>query len=127
MVNKILIDNPEIGNELVSSPGMIDVLKNIKIPLPPLPVQKQIAAVLEKSIAVEPLEKKLHQAVKQRVVAGKNFKEKVANGVVKKVITQDEAKQLCDAFAARMCIINVDDFAPEELVSRFSQQDEAKG
>lgn len=86
-----------------------------------------IAAVLEKSIAVEPLEKKLHQAVKQRVVAGKNFKEKVANGVVKKVITQDEAKQLCDAFAARMCIINVDDFAPEELVSRFSQQDEAKG
>lgn len=83
-----------------------------------------IASVLEKVIAVEPLEKKLHQAIKQHVIKGKNYEEKVANGVTANVITASEGKQLLDAFNARMSIINVDDFAPEELVSRFSEKTE---
>lgn len=86
-----------------------------------------ITTVLKKVIATEPLEKKLHHAIKEHIVKGKNYEEKIANAVMAKVITKDEAKQLLDTFVARMSIINVDDFAPGDLVSWFSQQDETEG
>jgi len=83
-----------------------------------------IESVLEKVIAVEPLEKKLHRAVREQTVTGKNYEEKIANAITANVITSEEAKQLLDAFSARMSIINVDDFAPDELVSKFSEKGE---
>ena len=72
-------------------------------------------SVLQKVIAVEPLEEKLYQASKHTVIKGKNFAEKVNAAGDMGILTQREVQQLCEAQAARLSITNVDDFSPIEL------------
>ncbi|MGD9580561.1 MAG: hypothetical protein AB7V50_04255 [Vampirovibrionia bacterium] len=45
MVNKILTDDPEIGNKLVKSPVMIDVLKNIMEKYTEMRIKKDITLI----------------------------------------------------------------------------------
>lgn len=45
MVNKILIDDPEIGKKLVTSPVMIDVLKNIMEKYTEMRIKKDITLI----------------------------------------------------------------------------------
>lgn len=45
MVNKILIDDPEIGRELVASPIMVDVLKNIMEKYTEMRIKKDITLI----------------------------------------------------------------------------------
>lgn len=81
----------------------------------------KIERAFELAIAVEPLEKRLHQAIKAKIAHGKNFYERVQSAKDASLFTTDEVNALLAAFAARMEVINVDDFSEAELISRFSQ------
>ena len=81
-----------------------------------------IDTVLRKVIEAEPIEKKLHQAVKMGAVKGKTYEETVTHALQGKIINQDEATQLLDTFEYRMQIIHVDDFSSEELHSKFDDR-----
>lgn len=75
----------------------------------------EIESVLQQVIAVAPLENKIHQAVRDKKIAGESFEQKVAAAVGVRVLTDEEGQQCLDAYSARMQIINVDDFGPGDL------------
>ncbi len=70
---------------------------------------------LNKSLAVEPIEKKLRDALKQKVISGNSMGELSQAGLEKNLITEAEHQQVTAAEKARYNVINVDDFAPEDL------------
>ena len=74
-----------------------------------------IESVLQQVVATEPLEKRIRLALRQKTIKGKNFDEIVAAAAVADIVNKKEAEQLLSAYEARMKIINVDDFAPEEF------------
>jgi acyl-CoA dehydrogenase len=78
-------------------------------------VLSQIDDALTKSLAVEPVEKKLRDALKQKTIAGNSMGELAEAGLEKNIITQSEYQEVIDAEKARYKVINVDDFTPEEL------------
>ncbi len=69
--------------------------------------------ILEDLIAVEPILKKLNKAKKNGLADGKTLEESVQLAVDANVLVETEAEQILKAEAARMGIINVDDFAPD--------------
>lgn len=74
---------------------------------------------LQKIIEVEPYEQKLRDAVREKKVMGYTYSERVTNAIAQGVLSEDEAKQLMDAYKARREVLAVDDFAPGELEDRF--------
>lgn len=69
--------------------------------------------LLEKVIAIEPLEKKLGKAIRAGDIKGKNLEERVQSALSNGIFTKEEAKEYLEIDRARMAIINVDDFGPE--------------
>ncbi|HLD84772.1 MAG TPA: acyl-CoA dehydrogenase [Coxiellaceae bacterium] len=69
--------------------------------------------ILEQVIAVESIEKRLAQARKEYHVQLKTREEWIAVALKEKVISNDEAKKVTDAFAAKMSAVNVDDFTAD--------------
>ncbi len=84
---------------------------------------RPINSILKEVIAAEPLQKRLNRGLKERKIKGKTFEEKLQMAEAEKIITSGEAEQLQNAYAARMRIINVDDFRFEELSSRFVEEE----
>ncbi len=70
---------------------------------------------LVKVIAAEPLEKRLHSALRDGHISGRHLAEQIKAAVSAGVLTEIEAEQLQIADAARKAVIAIDDFAPEEI------------
>lgn len=75
----------------------------------------QVNDALVKSIASEPIDKLIRTAKKAGTISGYTMQELAQSAVDNKIITLDEYNLLLDAEVARMKILNVDDFAPNEL------------
>ncbi len=73
---------------------------------------------LEKLIACETLEKRVHDAVHEKKVAGHTFSEQIDNALLVGLLSSEEADKLHEADKLRRAVIAVDDFAPEELVRK---------
>ncbi len=74
-----------------------------------------IETVLKKVIAVEPLEERFYQAVRDKKIQGYTYEQRVKNAVIEELLTQEEATMLLDAYQMRREILSVDDFTLEEL------------
>ena len=83
-----------------------------------------IESVLDQVIAIEPLEKKLKDVMREHKIKGKTFEETVHQAKDANFITAKEAERLLKVREARMKIINVDDFSPEELRPQFLSDEE---
>ena len=70
-------------------------------------------SILEKAIAVEPLEKKLSTARRDYPNEAKTREEWMKVALSHNVISADEAELLNKTFIEKMSVINVDDFGPE--------------
>lgn len=70
----------------------------------------RIEDAFKKIIAVAPLEKKLQDAVRNKVVTGGSFEAQLQNAIVAGVLTQKEVQQIQAAEAARLDVIQVDAF-----------------
>jgi len=68
-----------------------------------------------KVIAVEDIEKRVHQGEREGTVTGLTVAEKAEAAIKANILTQAEADQLLAADAARLDVISVDDFDPKEL------------
>lgn len=75
----------------------------------------RIEETFSKMIAIEPIEKRIKQAIKEKKIKGYRFEDQVSAACQANVITVEEQTQLLEAHAARMALINVDDFDPKEL------------
>ncbi len=71
---------------------------------------------LLKIIAAEELEKKIHQAIKQKKLLAYTYEEQIADAVAQGIITLAEKQQLLEAVAARAEVIAVDHFDEQELI-----------
>jgi acyl-CoA dehydrogenase len=80
-----------------------------------------IEDVLKKVIAVEDIEHKLYQAMRDKTISGLTLEERVANAVSHKIITEAEAEQLLEVNQLRREVLAVDDFAAEELMKTGSE------
>jgi len=69
----------------------------------------------EQLIILEPLEKRLYNAVHAGKITGRTFPEQIAGALSVQLFTHEEAERLLAADAARKKVIAVDDFAPHEL------------
>lgn len=74
---------------------------------------------LQKIIAVEPLEQILQQAIRDKKIKGYTYADRVKDAQSNKLITEEEATQLLEAYKARREVLAVDDFSPEEIEGRF--------
>jgi acyl-CoA dehydrogenase len=79
-------------------------------------VLTNIEDALLKTIAAEPLEKVLRQALRDKKISGNSTSELARAGLAKNIITQTECDQVLETEKARYLVINVDDFAPEDLM-----------
>ena len=70
---------------------------------------------MELSIEVSPLEKRLRKGAKDGVVRSLDFASQLTEGVAAGILTAEEAEKMRIADEKIMDLINVDDFAPEEL------------
>jgi acyl-CoA dehydrogenase len=70
---------------------------------------------MELSIEVAPLEKKLRKGAKDGKIHALDFGAQLEEGVAAGILTAEEAERLRFADDKVMALINVDDFAPEEL------------
>ena len=73
-----------------------------------------LGKILEQAMAVEPLLHKINIAKRHKAIKGVNFAALIADAVEAKVVTAEEGEQLLNADAAKMTVINVDDFSPDE-------------
>ncbi len=76
---------------------------------------------LPKVIAAEPIERKIRQAMKKGLVTGRDSETQLTNAVSNNVITADDAETVRIANLARDKVIQVDDFSPEELGAKVSE------
>ncbi|OGO93446.1 MAG: hypothetical protein A3F41_01005 [Coxiella sp. RIFCSPHIGHO2_12_FULL_44_14] len=74
-----------------------------------------IDEILREVIAAEPLEKKLHQALRQKIIQGNTVEEWANSAVNHCVLTAEEAVRWLAAYRSRLRMTNVDDFTVEEL------------
>jgi acyl-CoA dehydrogenase len=83
-------------------------------------------ALLDKAltqvIAAEPLEKRLHLALRDGYISGHNLAEQIKSALSAGVLTEIEAEQLSLANKARQAIIAVDDFAPADIGRKTIEQ-----
>ena len=73
----------------------------------------QISSILEQAIAVEPIEKRLTAARREYPLESKTYAEWIDTATQHKVISVEEATLVKAAYAAKMNVINVDDFAAD--------------
>ncbi len=71
--------------------------------------------VLGQIISVDDIEKKISKAHREGKISGKTLENLIASAVETNIITQDEAERFSSADQARMRVIDVDDFAPDEF------------
>ncbi|OGT30321.1 MAG: acyl-CoA dehydrogenase [Gammaproteobacteria bacterium RIFCSPHIGHO2_12_FULL_35_23] len=77
--------------------------------------QGKLKKTLTAVIQVEPIEKAVRFADKEGKLQGKNFKELVNDAATKGIISHQELEAWLAADNLRATVINVDDFAPEEV------------
>lgn len=70
---------------------------------------------LQKVIAIEDIQRRMHKAKHDRVVTGYTFEERVKEALGLKIITPEEAEKLLEARQARLEVYRVDDFTSQEL------------
>lgn len=75
-------------------------------------------------LEAEPADKKLRQAIKNRVITETLMPKQIEQALSQSIITPEEAELLIKADEARVKVINVDDFADEDL--RRMQKHEQK-
>jgi len=78
-------------------------------------VLAEVQDALLKTIAAEPIEKNLKQAVHDKLVEGYNSMEQATDAVEKGIITQEEFGIFTQAHEARKKVIAVDDFLTQDL------------
>ncbi|AHE67273.1 acyl-CoA dehydrogenase [Legionella oakridgensis] len=76
----------------------------------------QLEAAFHKLCAVEALEKKVAQGVREKVIHALTLLEQIEEAKAKGILNAEEAQQLKEAEQARQQVIAVDDFNTEELV-----------
>lgn len=77
-----------------------------------------LAIALQAVLKNEAIEKRLHQAIQTGHIQGFQLAQQIADAVQQGVITAVEAQDYQDMHTLRMRVINVDDFAPQELSGR---------
>lgn len=77
---------------------------------------------LKKIIAVEPLERKLSQIIREKKITGKNVAEFIQKALDSNDLNPTEAQQLIDADEARQHVIRVDDFPYEDLLPKYHEE-----
>lgn len=77
---------------------------------------------LVKTIAAEPIDKLISDAVKNKTIQGYTFTEQAQCAFDENVITADQYESCMQADAARRKVIAVDDFAPDELSRAASKE-----
>jgi acyl-CoA dehydrogenase len=82
---------------------------------------------LLKSIASEPVEKLLRTAVKDKVISGMTLTEQAEQALKLGVISAEQHELVIQAEMARRVVIDVDDFAPEELARVMLKSHESTG
>ena len=70
----------------------------------------RLEIALDKVTAVQPLEEKLREGVRLKLVTGHTFDERISSAVEARLFSEDEAAQLRVAEAARRDTLVVDDF-----------------
>ena len=70
---------------------------------------------LAKVVACEPLNKKIHQAYKQKLIQGDTVAERIDAALSKDIITKEEAHEMHEVERLTSEVIKVDDFSEEEL------------
>lgn len=103
--------------ELVISPGeardrLCDGVYRTLEPGNPLGLLQE---AMEMSIEVSPLEKKLRKGIKEGRIEALDVGLQIEQGVAAGIITAEEAEKIRLADEKIMALINVDDFAPEDL------------
>lgn len=103
--------------ELVISPGeardrLCDGVYRTVEPGNPLGLLQE---AMELSIEVSPLEKKLRKGIKEGRIEALDVGLQIEQGVAAGIITAEEAEKIRLADEKVMALINVDDFAPEDL------------
>lgn len=73
---------------------------------------------LHKVIAASPINKKIRQAYKQKIIAGDTFTERLESALKAGVINDKEAEQMREAESLSQRVIRVDDFSSEQLLTR---------
>jgi acyl-CoA dehydrogenase len=83
------------------------------------PTEHNMVAVVQdaflKSIAAEPVQVILQQAMKSKTITGITLTDQAAAALAQKLIVQEQYDLIVKAEVARHLVIAVDDFAPEEL------------
>lgn len=77
-----------------------------------------IQEAMIKMLQVEPIHKKIKDALHAGVVSGYQFIDHVNGALANRIITDDEYKLVIEALDAKNRIIKVDDFSHEELLNR---------
>jgi len=103
-------------NMLDGHVGREHLSRDIYVPGPEDPALGRLEAALAKVVAAQPVEKKLHQAVKARRLARLPRLALADAGVEAGVITAAERDLVRAAFAAREDAVQVDAFDPEHLL-----------
>jgi len=85
--------------------------RNGKYPNPIADIQ----VALEKSIEVEPLLSRLHQAQRKNQIQGMTLDEKIKSAIAANILTPAEGEQLLEAEKLRLAVTNVDDFSLDEF------------
>ncbi len=76
-----------------------------------------IENVFKEVVKTVPLQKRLVTAQRKGDIKGKDFDELVDSAIAAEILSESEAQQLKSMHEARMSLINVDDFANEDIVS----------
>jgi acyl-CoA dehydrogenase len=75
----------------------------------------RVEDAMVKSIAVEPIEKLLKAAVRDKLITGNTLTEQAEAAAKLSIISSEQCSQMIQAEQARHLVINVDDFASEDL------------
>jgi acyl-CoA dehydrogenase len=75
----------------------------------------RVEDAMVKSIAAEPVEKLLKAAMRDKLISGGTLSEQAEAAVKANVISPEQGELMIQAEKARHLVINVDDFAPEDL------------
>lgn len=78
---------------------------------------KNLSEILVQAISIEPLLKQISKARKAGKIEGMTFDALVSSAVEVGICTAEEAAHLRQVNEAKMSVINVDDFSPEEMPS----------
>lgn len=81
-----------------------------------------IEDALIKSIAAEPMEKTIREAVKNGIILSDSLPDKAKEALDKNILTKEDYKVVMAANEARLKVINVDDFDPTELSANTNQR-----